>query len=215
MIKQLNEHGFAIMKNAVAIESYRILKNTIGELTKNVDNDKPIIIRNLLNTPAKYQVLFEQINDVVNKTMRKSGHKWKYAGHSDFQMNTLKGWHRDSRNTPNPWKPINGEFHNLYRLLIYLEDYRNKSGAIFVIPRSHLTNNYKIPPLITKNPSRDITGRFINNIQDDLKSNINIKGIRLKIGDAVIIDHRILHRGSEQKHRAIFQYSFSIGKKSL
>jgi len=131
------------------------------------------------------------------------------------QLNTLKGWYRDSRNTPNPWKPINGEFHHLYRLLIYLEDYRNKSGAIFVIPRSHLTNNYKIPPLITKNPSRDITGRFINNIQDDLKLNINIKGIRLKIGDAVIIDHHILHRGCEQKHRAIFQYSFSIGKKSL
>lgn len=103
--------------------------------------------------------------------------------HNDIGINRIVNWHKDTLNnqykiyqTKNIWSEYNGEKHEIYKVLIYLQDHRTDNNGLTLIEGSHL-----IPEIKIDNP------KTINN----------------KIGDIIIFDQRITHRGQLNMNNTI------------
>ena len=103
--------------------------------------------------------------------------------HNDIGINRIVNWHKDTLNnqykiyqTKNIWSEYNGEKHEIYKVLIYLQDHRFDNNGLTLIEGSHL-----IPEIKIDNP------KTINN----------------KIGDIIIFDQRITHRGQLNMNNTI------------
>lgn len=108
-----------------------------------------------------------------------SGDDYRFCSHSGIGINRIVGWHKDKLNgiesqyeTVNIWEEYNGHKHEIVKVLVYLEDHENDNDGLKLVPRSHLNPNI--------NPSG-----FIQ--------------IRPKVGDVIIFDQRITHRGMDKQ----------------
>jgi hypothetical protein len=109
------------------------------------------------------------------------GQPYRFCGHSDIGINrVVSGWHKDILNgaythymKTSPWStgPA-GEQYRILKVGIYLEDHTDDPNALQVVPGSHL--------------------------HADMGT---IGAVRLKpaLGDCVIFDQRITHRGMERQ----------------
>jgi hypothetical protein len=98
--------------------------------------------------------------------------------HNDIGINRIVNWHKDTLNNQykiyqknNIWESLDGEKHEIYKFLIYLQDHSNNMDGLTLIEKSHL------------NPQIIINGEQ--------------KYIKSKIGDIIIFDQRITHRGQQ------------------
>ena len=91
--------------------------------------------------------------------------------------------------TVNIWDEYNGDKHEILKVLIYLEDHTRDNDGLKVVPGSHLTPKINPEGYIQLNP---------------------------KIGDVIIFDQRITHRGMEKqvKYPRIL-VSFGFGKNNI
>jgi hypothetical protein len=81
----------------------------------------------------------------------------------------------------------NGEKHEIYKVLIYLQDHTNDNNGLTLIEDSH-----HIPDIMINNNKK--------------------KTIHNKIGDIIIFDQRITHRGQEHyQNNGIDRILISIG----
>jgi hypothetical protein len=99
-----------------------------------------------------------------------------YLHHSDIHLNWTGGWHRDSIDKPtyydflktDIWAPENRDNYQVYKVALYLQDHSDNDDGFHVVPGSH---KYRSP----SRPSE--------------------VALRSSIGDVVIFDTRLIHRG--------------------
>ena len=103
---------------------------------------------------------------------------FRFCGHSDIGADRVVFWHKDKLNGSfkkyqklSPWDVSqDGSQHQIYKLLIYLEDHTLDDNALQVIPASHLDQHVQLAGK-----------RFLQ--------------LRPGLGDAIVIDQRITHTG--------------------
>lgn len=119
-----------------------------------------------------------------------------FCRHNDIGINRVVGFHKDKLNneyeefeTINIWNTHEGQKHEIVKVLIYLEDHSNDNSALKVIPGSHLKSNIEIN---------------------------NVKQLKPELGDVIIFDQRITHRGMEKKIKSTrILVSFGFGKNNI
>jgi hypothetical protein len=101
--------------------------------------------------------------------------------HNDIGINRIVNWHKDTLNNQykiyqkkNIWLEYNNETHQIYKFLIYLQDHSNNLDGLTLIEKSHL-----VPEIIIDNNKK-----YINSL----------------VGDVIIFDQRITHRGQFQNY---------------
>lgn len=126
---------------------------------------------------------------------------YRYCSHNDIGINRVMGWHKDKLNDKytiyelqNIWKPYKEEVHEIYKVLIYLQN----------------TQNELSPKLISK--SHKNIG--FNDITNDDK---NVLTPELNMGDVLIIDTRLTHKGldKEPENDVRILVSFAFGKNNI
>jgi len=101
---------------------------------------------------------------------------YRFCGHSDISINrVVSGWHKDILNGPyvryQRGDPWAPDYHIL-KLGIYLQDHSENNDALQVVPGSHLRRGMETAGAIRLRPA---------------------------LGDAVLFDQRITHRGMERQ----------------
>lgn len=136
----------------------------------------------------------QKMNEILNDIFQ--GSNYRFCKHSEFAFNQHRTWHKDKLNdqyskyeNKDIWSEFNGEKQEIIKVAIYLQDHSNNNDCLIVVPKSH--HNRKI----------ETEGAI------QLKPNI---------GDIVIFDQRITHRGPEGN----FKYdrimiSFGFGKNNI
>ncbi len=125
-----------------------------------------------------------------------AGEAFRFCSHNDAGISLSVGWHKDRLNddyrkyeTVDIWSQHQGERHEIVKVLVYLQDHSDNDDGLKLVPGSHL--------------SRDI----------DTKKWIQL---RPALGDVVIFDQRITHRGMERPSpvpRVLV--SFGFGKNNV
>ena len=139
----------------------------------------------------------KKINDILGEIFDDN---YRFCSHNDIGINRIAGWHKDVdgvrtfvrcvRNdehveyeTCDIWNEVDGEKHEIVKVLLYLEDHSNNNDGLKVIPGSHLKREINIKNVHQLNPS---------------------------IGDVIIFDQRITHRGTD-KHISDTRILVSLG----
>jgi hypothetical protein len=115
-----------------------------------------------------------RLND-INKKMKEIFHDTPYyfCGHNDIGLNRIVNWHKDTLN--NEYKKyqktdIWNKEHEIYKVLIYLQDNTNHNNGLTIVEDSFLEKDIKIIP-------------------------DKVKTIHNKVGSLIIFDQRLTHRG--------------------
>lgn len=109
------------------------------------------------------------IQDIIKKEV-------EFIGHNDLHLNRNAGWHKDRLNGEarkfeinNPWEDVSGETMQIYKVNFYMQSHKHNSDALTVIKGSH------------KDKSIDLSKKTTQ--------------IHPDVGDIVVFDQRITHRG--------------------
>lgn len=137
-------------------------------------------------------------NKIIQENLKNlfKGDNYRFCSHNDIGINRIVGWHKDKLNgavskyeTVNIWSEHKGEKHEIYKVLIYLQDHSKNNDGLKIVPGSHLSKK------------KDSTG-YIQ--------------LKPEIGDVVIFDQRITHRGmSNQVKEPRILVSFGFGKNNI
>jgi len=197
--QNLNEKGYVIIKNfytvADIIKMRKIILHNM-KLKKNMlilgDNSgsKP----DFLKDPSfKSLIPLLRLNDIHNIMKNIFNAPFHLCFHNDIGLNRIVNWHKDTLNNQykhyqktNIWCQMNGEKHEIYKFLIYLQDHSFDNNGLCLIEGSHLEPTIKI-------------------------DNNKLKYIHNKIGDIVIFDQRITHRGQQSNVGNIDRILVSLG----
>ena len=107
------------------------------------------------------------------------GDDYRFCSHNDIGVNRLSRWHKDRLNGAYQhyqrhaiWsKAADGSEHQIYKLLVYMEDHSDDDHALKVVPGTHVIQETK-------------PYRAENALQ-----------LKPALGDAIIIDQRVTHMG--------------------
>ena len=210
----LKEKGYIIIDNFYEIND--ILK------MRNIILYNMLVKKNMLSTGSKPNFLgdiryhnlipFLKLNE-INKVMKNIfDGPYHFCSHNDIGLNRIVSWHKDTLNNDykkyqktDIWSEVNGEKHEIYKVLIYLQDNTLNDNGLTLIEGSHL--------------DRNIHSNIHSNIQTNIHSNTltsKIKTIHNKIGSIIIFDQRITHRGQLHNipgHRILISLGF--GKNNI
>ena len=121
-----------------------------------------------------------KLNDVLKQIFHND---YRFCAHNDIGINRSVGWHKDKLNgeyekyeTIDIWSESNGEKHEIVKVLIYLQDHSNNNDGLKLVPESHLKRTLETH----------------NHIQ-----------LKPKVGDVVIFDQRITHRGMDKQNKRL------------
>ena len=146
-----------------------------------------------------------------------NGSKFAFNGMCDLQFNRSITWHRDLLHPPymalqkhDVWQPAHKhDIYALYRLVIYLESHEHDDSALSVLPGSHLYRGCK-----SKTCGKDHRG-YVEHPKQMEANGWAAKPVVLRpaMGDVVIFDQRLIHRGQAQQEpmqspRITIQISF-------
>ena len=197
----ITKDGYCIIKNVFTKEEVQQFTNVIINYVKNnktIKNGGGITIPDFIKMPQLKTVTDIRNNKTINNVLHEifNGNNYRFCSHNDIGINRIVGWHKDKLNgnyakyeTVDIWSKVNGETHEIVKVLLYLEDHSNNKDALKVIPGSHL--------------SRKIDTRIV-------------KQLKPSIGDVIIFDQRISHRGMNKQvpHTRIL-VSFGFGKNNI
>jgi hypothetical protein len=134
-----------------------------------------------------------KLNDIHNIMKSIFNAPFHLCYHNDIGINRIVNWHKDTLNNQykiyqkkNIWLEHEGEKHEIYKFLIYLQDHSTNNNGLQLIEKSHL------------NPSINITIE-------------NKKYINSSVGDIIIFDQRITHRGQFENYNKIDRILISLG----
>jgi len=99
------------------------------------------------------------------------GNDYRFCKHNDIGFNRIVNWHKDKLNGPyNKYEKLNifNKEQNICKVAIYLQDHSNNTNCLRIIPSSQYVKNIDIN---------------------------NCKVLQPKLGDVIIFDQRITHRG--------------------
>ena len=200
--QNLNEKGYIIIKNfynitdiikmrKIILHNMKIKKNIF--MLGNNSGSKPDFLR---DPSFKSLIPLLRINDIHNIIKNIFNAPFHLCFHNDIGLNRIVNWHKDTLNNEykhyqktDIWSQFNGEKHEIYKFLIYLEDHSLDNNGLCLIEGSHLEPTIKV----------------------DNIDNKRLKYIHNNIGDIVIFDQRITHRGQQNNIGIIDRILISIG----
>lgn len=199
-LDQLKTKGYIIIKKFYTIDeiikmrkiilyNMKVRKNMLI-LGSNNSGSKP----NFLND-TNYSSLIPllKLNDIHKIMSDVFNAPFHLCFHNDIGLNRIVNWHKDTLNNQykhyqktDIWSEYEGEKHEIYKFLIYLEDHSFDNNGLCLIEESHLERNI--------------------NINYDKQ-----KYMHNQIGDIIIFDQRITHRGQQNNLGKIDRILISIG----
>lgn len=201
--KKLKTQGFFIVRNMFNANEIKIFRD---EITKYSQSKSPSLFKSSGGISIPDFIKFKQLSNTANirhnpkltKILNDvfGGNHYRFCQHNDIGINRVVGWHKDKLNNEyakyqiqNIWKKKGDQSHEILKVLIYLEDHSKNNQGLRVVPKSHLT-----PKINTK-------GNIL---------------LRPNLGDVIIFDQRITHRGMERqvKDKRIL-VSFGFGKNNI
>lgn len=198
--KELEENGYFILKNIFTESEINNYKQIILKYIKNkktITNAGGITIPDFIKNKDLEEVSSIKDNEKINEVLKNIfDNNYRFCSHNDIGINRIVGWHKDKLNgkyskyeTKDIWSIHNNEKHEIVKVLIYLQDHTNNNDGLKVVPKSHLNREIKI------------------------KNNILLQP---QIGDVIIFDQRLTHRGMEKqiKEKRIL-VSFGYGKNNI
>jgi ectoine hydroxylase-related dioxygenase (phytanoyl-CoA dioxygenase family) len=197
----ITKDGYCIIKNVFSKEDVEQFTNVVMNYVKDnktIKNGGGITIPDFIKMPQLKTVADIRNNKTINNVLHEifNGNNYRFCSHNDIGINRMVGWHKDKLNgnyakyeTVDIWSKVNDETHEIVKVLLYLEDHSNNNDALKVIPGSHLSR--KIDPT-------------------------NVNQLKPSIGDVIIFDQRISHRGMDKQvpHTRIL-LSFGFGKNNI
>jgi hypothetical protein len=201
------------LNDKIKLDGYLVLKNIFSkeellecqsEICNYIENNKAfkkiseISIPDFIKSSQLEKTTKLKDNEQIHIALKDifDGIDYRFCSHNDIGINRIAGWHKDKLNgavakyeTVNIWKEHNGQKHEIVKVLIYLETHENNDDGLKLVPRSHL------------NPKKDTS----NHIQ-----------LNPELGDVIIFDQRITHRGMERQ--VIYPrilVSFGFGKNNI
>ena len=200
--KLIQENGFLVISNVFSFEDINSFRSEVGEFLKRPNQNQnaggitiPDFMIHQEFKETKQIINNEKINFVLKDIF--SGDNYRFCSHNDIGVNRIVGWHKDKLNnkyanfeTTDIWSTTeSGEQHEIVKVLIYLEDHANDSDGLKVVPGSH------------------------HKRQIDPKGFIQL---RPKLGDVIIFDQRITHRGMDRQLTSPrILVSFGFGKNNV
>jgi len=164
-----DKYGFIILSNVFTKEEIDECRKEIQNYSdKNNTSIVNFLGRNILPKTSKLKdssKLREALTKIFN------GDDYRFCGHNDIGFNRIVNWHKDKLNAPyDKYEKLDvfNKKQNICKVAIYLQDHSNNNDALHIIPGSQYTRN--------------------------IKTN-NCKTLHPKIGDVVIFDQRLTHRG--------------------
>jgi 2-polyprenyl-3-methyl-5-hydroxy-6-metoxy-1,4-benzoquinol methylase len=199
---EIEKKGYCIINNIFSNNEIERYKN---EIIKYINTKKNLyfdsggisipnfIEKNELNIVSQIKD-DENINKCLNDIFK--GDDYRFCSHNDIGINRIVGWHKDKLNgevekyeTINIWTKHENQEHEIVKVLIYLEDHSNDNDGLKIVPGSHKKQNMETNGWIQLQP---------------------------KIGDVIIFDQRITHRGMEnQVSTPRILVSFGFGKNNI
>ena len=128
--KNLKDHGFTIIKNAVSKKTISKLRS----LTKIHCHYSGIKKHDGVRQPHafRYAPFVLDIFD-INNNLKKDltsifGNQWSLTGHADLHLNALSGWHRDDGTSYGDggyfgFKDYNTTVTGIYKIAIYFQSH--------------------------------------------------------------------------------------------
>jgi hypothetical protein len=199
---QMDQDGLIVLEEAVSVENVNKVRQAVLEYVKapgskvfissgwsipDYIEEKDLQVARILihDNPRVIQVL-----DIL------FGGRENYRSclHNDIGVNRKVGWHKDRLNGPysdfqhyDVWQSHRGYKHDIYKVLIYLEDHTKDDLALKWVPGSHKQLNV---------------------------STVNYRTSHPKLGDIIIFDQRLTHAGqfsdqpASKEHRILITAGF-------
>jgi len=193
--------GYIILRNVFSsqeINEYRELIHKFVKENKTLKNAGGITIPNFIKHSELSEVKGLMENEKIHKELERifGGNDYRFCQHNDIGINRIVGWHKDKLNgkyasheTVDIWSEINGEKHEIVKVLIYLQDHRDNNDGLKLVPGSHLVRNMQTKGTIQLRP---------------------------ELGDVVIFDQRITHRGMDHQVKdSRILVAFGFGKNNI
>ena len=198
--EQIKTEGFVILENIFTGDQLINCKNKIINYIDNnecIKNCEGLTIPDFIKIPELVEIANLKNNLELNKILEDILSKnYRFCQHNDIGVNRQVGWHKDKLNgryekyeTIDIWTKHQEEEHELVKVLIYLEEHSNDDNALKVVPKSHMEREI-------------ITDKYIQ--------------LKPKLGDIVIFDQRITHRGAENAYEDDrILVSFGFGRNNI
>ena len=189
-IEKLNEKGYIIVKNfynineinkmrQIILYNMKIKKNML--ITGQNSGSKPDFLRDKDYSNLVSLLNLNEMHKLMASIFQAPFH---LCYHNDIGLNRVVDWHKDTLNNQykvyqktNIWQTYENEKHEIYKFLVYLQHHNKDNSGLHLIEGSH------------KEPTINIDN-----------SRYKYIGKELNIGDVVIFDQRITHRGKYAEH---------------
>lgn len=201
-IDKFNELGYLVVENVFSKEEISMFNEEVKTFVKEnptMSNASGISIPDFIShqnyfEKTKLMKDNEKLHSVLNNVF--AGNDFRFCSHSDIGINRIVGWHKDKLNGQyakyellDIWDEKDGEKHEIVKVLTYLEDHSNNNDGLKLVQGSHTTKEINSEGWIQLNP---------------------------KVGDVIIFDQRITHRGMErQVPGSRVLVSFGFGKNNV
>lgn len=200
-LEYYNKNGFIILENVFSKDEISVFKNEVKTFIndhKTIRNAGGITIPDFIRYKEFENTSKIKDNNKIHETLKKifKENNYRFCVHNDIGINRIVGWHKDKLNgkygkyeSVDIWSEQNGEKHEIVKVLIYLQDHSNDNDALKIVPKSHLLKNINTKEFIQLKP---------------------------KIGDVLIFDQRITHRGmAKQVKGERILVAFGFGKNNI
>ena len=200
-MNEIREKGYIVLKNIFSKEELMKCQEEVLAYIKNnkqIQNAGGITIPDFIKKRELHLTSQLKENPKLIKALDEifNGNNYRFCFHNDIGINRIVGWHKDRLNgeyakyqSIDIWSEHQGERHEIVKVLIYLENHINDHSGLKLVPGSHLTRNLNYNNCIELHP---------------------------ELGDVVIFDQRITHRGMEkQVDNPRILVSFGFGKNNI
>jgi ectoine hydroxylase-related dioxygenase (phytanoyl-CoA dioxygenase family) len=175
----LYTQGYTLLKGVYTAEEIRVAKEGVlaysGPL---LDNANGRFLPDFIGHPELAAAAALKDSPIIAAALDAyyEGQPYHFCGHSDVAINrVVSGWHKDILNGPYVRYQRGDPWSPDYKILklgIYLQDHSDNNDALQVVPGSHLRRDVEAAGAIRLRPA---------------------------IGDAILFDQRITHRGMERQ----------------
>mmetsp|Transcript_48257 Transcript_48257/g.105046 ORF Transcript_48257/g.105046 Transcript_48257/m.105046 type:complete len:345 (+) Transcript_48257:227-1261(+) len=184
--KSLATHGYAHIKglfNLTAVDTLRGMAQTYcyGDERKALPlswggYSVPAFLELPEFSGARWLLDYSPLHQLLRGIF--SGNEYRFASHNDVGCDFVGVWHKDILRGPQRKYQIHdvweadevGQRHEIYKVLVYLQDHQEDDRAVKVIPGSHTLR--------------------------DISLDRGYVAVHPGLGDAVVIDQRISHAGN-------------------
>ena len=201
-IDKFNELGYLVVENVFSNEEIEVFNEEVKTFVKEnptMTNASGISIPDFIIHPNYFEkTKLMKDNDKLHSVLKNvfTGDDYRFCSHNDIGINRIVGWHKDKLNGQyakyelvDIWDEKDGEKHEIVKVLTYLEDHSNNNDGLKLVPGSHTVKEINSAGWIQLNP---------------------------KVGDVIIFDQRITHRGMErQVPGSRVLVSFGFGKNNV